>query len=128
MEADAELQTLYMRPRDKFPEFLAKFLRLANEARIPDYRYKIELNRRLTDKVKELSLPYIGDDKTFDEFTAYVGMVVQSLNANAREAKRRNLNRSSRNDPHTDPPKIINSSGSAQIDGNMRQGLMDQGK
>ncbi|ODM17342.1 hypothetical protein SI65_07017 [Aspergillus cristatus] len=36
MEADAELQTMYMRPGDKFPEFLAKFLLLASEAGIPD--------------------------------------------------------------------------------------------
>lgn len=128
MEADAELQTMYMRPGDKFPEFLAKFLLLASEAGIPDDRYKIELNRRLTDKVKELALPYIGDDKTFDDFTAYVGTVVQSLNVNAQEIKRRNLNRSSRNDPNTNSSKTVNSSGSAQLDGNTRQELMSQGK
>lgn len=128
MEADAELHTMYMRPGDKFPEFLAKFLLLASEAGIPDNRYKIELNRRLTEKVKELSLPYIGDDKTFDEFTAYVGTVVQSLNANAQEAKRRNLSQNSRNNPNTNPSKTSNSSGSTKLDENARQELMSQGK
>ena len=128
MEADAELQTLYMRPGDKFPEFLAKFLLLASEAGIPDDRYKIELNRRLTDKVKELALPYISEDKTFDEFTAYVGTVVQSLNANAQETKRRNPNRSFHNNSNMNPSKITNNSGSAQLDNTTRQELMSQGK
>ena len=128
MEADSELQTLYMRPGDKFPEFLAKFLLLASEAGIPDDRYKTELNRRLTDKVKELALPYIGDDKTFNDFTAYVGTVVQSLNANAQETKCRNLNQNSRNDSNTNPSKTTNSSGGAQLDVNTRQELMSHGK
>lgn len=128
MEADAELQAMYMHPGDKFPEFLAKFLLLASEAGIPDDRYKIELNRRLTDKVKELSLPYIGDDKTFDEFTAYVGMVVQSLNANAQETKRRNLSRNSRNNPNANPSKTTNSLRGTQLDDTTRQELMSQGK
>jgi ribosome-associated translation inhibitor RaiA len=128
MEADAELQTLYMHPGDKFPEFLAKFLLLASEAGIPDDRYKIELNRRLTDKVKELSLPYIGDDKTFDEFTAYVGTVVQSLNANSQEAKRRNLRGNPRNNPNGNPSKSTNNPGNTQLDNNTRQELMIQGK
>jgi len=44
MEADAELQIMCMRPGDKFSEFVAKFLLLASEARIPDDRHKIELN------------------------------------------------------------------------------------
>ncbi|BCR85710.1 uncharacterized protein ACHE_21168S [Aspergillus chevalieri] len=128
MEADAELQTMYMRPGDKFPEFLARFLLLASEAGIPDDLYKIELNRQLTDKVKELSLPYIGDDKTFDEFTAYVGMVVQCLNTNAQEAKRRNLSQNSRNHSNTNPSKAPNSSGSTKLDDNTQQELMSQGK
>jgi len=126
MEADAELQTMYMHPSDKFLEFLAKFL--VSEAGIPDGRYKIELSRRLTDKVKELSLPYIGNDKTFDEFTAYVGTVVQSLNANAQEAKPHNLSCNSRNDPNTNPLKDTNSSGNIQLDDDTRQELMSQGK
>ncbi|OJJ86637.1 uncharacterized protein ASPGLDRAFT_44482 [Aspergillus glaucus CBS 516.65] len=124
MEADAELQTMYMHPGDKFLEFLAKFLLLASEAGIPDDQYKIELNRRLTDKVKELSLPYIGDDKTFDEFTAYVGTVVQSLNVNSQEAKRRNLSRNSRNNSQ----KATSGPSSSQLDDNTRQELMNQGK
>ena len=108
--------------------FLAKFLLLASEAGIPDDRYKIELNRRLTDKVKELALPYISEDKTFDDFTAYVGTVVQSLNANAQETKRRNPNRSFHNNSNMNPSKITNNSGSAQLDNTTRQELMSQGK
>ncbi|ODM21116.1 hypothetical protein SI65_04169 [Aspergillus cristatus] len=107
MEADAELQTMYMHPGDKFPEFLAK---------------------QLTDKVKELSLPYIGDDKTFDEFTAYVGTVVQSLNANAQETKHCNLSQNSCNNPNVNHLKASNSSGSTQLDNNTQQELMSQGK
>ncbi|OJJ84922.1 uncharacterized protein ASPGLDRAFT_57815 [Aspergillus glaucus CBS 516.65] len=97
---------MYMHPSDKFPEFLAKFLLL----------------------VKELALPYIGDDKTFNDFTAYVGTVVQSLNVNAQEIKHCNLNWSSQNDSNTNSSKTVNSSGSTQLDGNAQQELMNQGK
>lgn len=128
MEADTELQPMHMHPGDKLPEFLAKFLLLASEAGIPNDWYKIELNRRLADKTQELALPYIGDDKTFDDFTAYVGSVVQSLSTNAQETKCRTMNLNFRNNANISSQKTNSGSSGTQIDNNTRQELVSQGK
>lgn len=91
LEADSELQGLQMKPMDKFLEFLSTFTILAADASMPDSRYKLELNRCLTRRVRELAIPFLSPEKTFQEFTNYVGTVMQALHANEEEAKRHSL-------------------------------------
>lgn len=126
MEADSELQGLQMKPTDKFSEFLSTFMILAADAGMPDSRYKLELNRRLTRRVRELAIPFLGPEKTFQEFTNYVGTVVQALHANEEEAKRRGL---------VSRPRGGSTSGrggrtdqGTRLDENTRQELMTQGR
>ena len=65
---------LQMRGYD-FDDFLTEFVRLANEAEIPEAMFKRELNRRLTPSLAQAVAPMFLADNTFPEFTTHCSQI-----------------------------------------------------
>lgn len=79
LEALHQLNNLKLRVSDNFSEFLANFMRLANEAEVEQKNWKSELHRRLTPKVYELTISHMAEGISFKDMSSYAGQVFQTL-------------------------------------------------
>ena len=77
--AKNQFRQLYMKPTDRFHDFLSEFLYLAAEAGVSDDDLKDELYHRITTKLQELTMAEINSNGSFRQFTSFCSQTASRL-------------------------------------------------
>ena len=77
--AKNQFRQLYMKPTDRFHDFLSEFLYLAAEAGVSDDDLKDELYYRITTKLQELTMAEINSNGSFRQFPSFCSQTASCL-------------------------------------------------
>lgn len=101
-QAADELAILFMTPNNEFSLFAARFATLSSKAKSPSSTWKYELNRRLTNSLRQSVLtPYLNDTVNFEGFRTHYSKHAQQL---AEIARARTIRRQLRSPPASPNP------------------------
>ena len=77
--AKNQFQALYMKPTDKFHDFLSEFLYLTAEAGVSEDDWKNELYHWITTELQKLIMVEINKDESFQKFSSFCSQTASHL-------------------------------------------------
>ena len=77
--AKNQFQALYMKPTDKFHDFLSEFLYLTVKAGVSEDDWKDELYHQITTELQKLIMMEINKNESFQKFSSFCSQMASCL-------------------------------------------------